>query len=71
MSEGKMAFDLLVVGGGSGGLRAARRVAERGGRVAVPVGGDLCESRLCAEEAVLLCGGVRWAGDDGGGLWLA
>ena len=35
MSEGKMAFDLLVVGGGSGGLRAARRVAERGGRVAV------------------------------------
>ena len=34
-------FDLLVVGGGSGGVRAARMAAQRGARVAVVEGGAL------------------------------
>ncbi|MCX7221126.1 MAG: glutathione-disulfide reductase [Burkholderiales bacterium] len=34
-------FDLLVIGGGSGGVRAARMAAQKGARVALIEGGDL------------------------------
>jgi len=34
-------FDLLVIGGGSGGVRAARMAAQKGARVAIIEGGDL------------------------------
>ncbi len=34
-------FDLVVVGGGSGGIAAARRAAEYGARVALVEGGRL------------------------------
>ncbi|MFZ6799950.1 glutathione-disulfide reductase [Undibacterium sp. Di24W] len=34
-------FDLLVIGGGSGGVRAARIAAQKGARVAIIEGGDL------------------------------
>ena len=34
-------FDLFVVGGGSGGVRAARMAAQRGARVALAEGGAL------------------------------
>ena len=48
-------LDLFVIGGGSGGVRAARVAAGHGARVAIaeiqPVGWHVRDPRLCAEEA--------------------
>ena len=52
-------FDLFVIGGGSGGVRAARVAAEAGARVGpgrgVPLRRHLRDPRLRAEEADGLC----------------
>ena len=56
LSRGSMSdeFDLVVIGGGSGGLACAQRAAEYGARVALvesgPPGRHLRERRLRAEE---------------------
>ena len=39
--ENKMDFDLLVIGGGSGGVRAARWAASKGLKVAIAEGARL------------------------------
>ena len=56
-------FDLFVIGGGSGGVRAARVAAEAGARVGagrgVPLRRHLRDPRLRAEEADGLCQRLR------------
>ena len=56
-------FDLFVIGGGSGGVRAARMAAQRGARVAVAESGrarrHLRQRRLHPEEALQLRGALR------------
>lgn len=56
------AYELLVLGGGSGGLAGARRAAELGARVALvePLRlGGTCVSHLRGDP-----GGERWAGEE-------
>ena len=57
-------YDLFVIGGGSGGVRAARIAsAEGGARVGLAeesrMGGHLCHPRLRAQKADGLCLGIR------------
>ncbi len=53
----KFDFDLLVIGGGSGGVGAARRAAEYGARVAVAEGdrlGGTCVHRGCIPKKLMV-----------------
>lgn len=53
-------FDLLVIGGGSGGFAAAIAAAEQGRRVGIvnrgPLGGHLHQPRLCPQQGAAACG---------------
>src|SRR6186713_473742 len=49
-------FDLVVIGGGSGGLAAARRAAQHGARVALVEAGSLggtCVNRGCVPKKIM------------------
>ena len=53
----KNKFDLFVVGGGSGGVRAARVAASRGMNVGIAEGWDLggtCVNRGCVPKNCIL-----------------
>ncbi len=54
-------YDLLVIGAGSGGVRAARMAATQGARVAVIelFGRHLCECGLRTQETLCLCLAIR------------
>ena len=56
MSSDKESFDFVVVGGGSGGLAAARRASSHGARVALiepnAIGGT-CVNRGCIPKKIL------------------
>ncbi|HEY2037014.1 MAG TPA: FAD-dependent oxidoreductase, partial [Steroidobacteraceae bacterium] len=66
-------FDLIVIGGGSGGLAAAQRAAEYGARVALVEShrlGGTCVNVGCVPKKVMwnaadLAGGLRAAPDYG------
>ena len=69
-------FDLIVIGAGSGGVRAGRIAAGYGARVAVIEGGsparrDLCHSRLCTEKIAGLWSKFCRRGRRCGRIWLA
>ncbi len=44
-------FDIISIGGGSGGIATMNRAGEHGARAAVieekQLGGDLCQQRMC------------------------
>ncbi|KAJ9074640.1 Glutathione reductase [Entomophthora muscae] len=55
MSAKKLAYDYVVIGGGSGGLASARRAASYGAKVAIVEGGRLggtCVNVGCVPKKV-------------------
>ena len=65
-------FDLFVIGGGSGGVRAARIAAGHGARVAIAeeyrVWRHLRDPRLRTEEIAGLCFALRGRFEDAAGF---
>ena len=53
-------FDLIVIGGGSGGVATASRAASYGAKVGLVEQGkngwNLCQRRLCSQENHVDCG---------------
>ena len=57
MTQSSFDFDLFVIGGGSGGVRAARIAAQHGARVGIAEGfryGGTCVIRGCVPKKLLV-----------------